>query len=128
METDNTKPIRIYNLLEDEINIDLFNYMQEHGIPDISELLGNNPERLNIGGNNILFVDFSTVENHWILYLNANEKPDRTSTERILRSFFCDDSGELFELRCPVWSEFEDQCIAYRGGKGNLYSIWKYKI
>lgn len=28
---------------------------------------------------------------------------------------------------CPLWSEFKDYCIAYKGNSTALYSIWKYE-
>lgn len=121
------KPLHIYNLMEDEISMELLDFIEQIGMSDISDVMQGYPDILNIEGNTINFVEFDTDENKWIVYLNTETKIKRNRIEKILLSFFSDSWEEYFELRKQCWSEFKHNCIAYRGSQGVLYEIWKFK-
>lgn len=121
------KPLRIYNLLADEINMELLDFIQQIGMSDISDVMQGNPDMLNIEGNTINFVEFDTAASKWIVYLNSEADIKREKIEKILLRFFSDSWQEHFELRRRCWSEFKHNCIAYRGSQGVFYEIWKFK-
>ncbi len=121
------KPLRIYNLMEDEISMELLDFIEQIGMSDISDVMQGDPDMLNIEGDTINFVEFDTDESKWIVYLNSETKIKRDRIEKILLSFFSDSWKEYFELRKQCWSEFKHNCIAYRGSQGVFYEIWKFK-
>lgn len=120
------KPLQIYNLTNDEINPELLDFIEQLGMSDISELLDNNSEKLNIEDAIIHFVDIDTEHSKWIIYHNPNPDIDRKTIENILLTFFGENWKQNFELKLCVWSEFKNNCIAYRAAKGTAYSIWEY--
>lgn len=118
-------PLQIYNLTNDEINSELLDFIEQLEISDISEILDNNPEKLNIEDNIIHFVDIDTENSKWIIYHSPNPDIDKKSIEKILITFFGENWEQFFERKACLWSEFKDNCIAYRAAKGTAYTIWK---
>lgn len=118
--------IRLYNLLEEEFNTELFDSMAACGMPDIAHLLHNDPDLINIGGRHIPFRRIETPGTTWIAYLNSNRQVPRKRIRVILLAFFSAQT-ECFELRESSWTQFKDKCIAYRGGENYGYTIWQYK-
>ena len=121
------KPVQFYNLLKDDINVSLFRYIQTCGISDIAEVLDGDPDLLNIGGTRVLFTEVETDDCKWIVYLNHDADITREQIENILFLFFTVHPARHFKLQECSWSNFQNLCIAYRGGTGYRYTIWKLK-
>jgi hypothetical protein len=85
------KPLRIHNLIEDEINIELSGFMEQTGMSDISEVMSEDTDMFNIGGVRIHFVEFDTDKSKWVVYLNPEPAIKRERIESILRSFFSEE-------------------------------------
>lgn len=118
--------IRFYDLLEDEFRMELFDLMAARGLPDIAELLDNDPDMLNIGGVHIPFVRVKFPGTTWIIYLNTEEQISHQSITEILRAFFSAKT-ECFDLKESLWKYFVNGCIAFRDGGQLGYTIWQYK-
>jgi hypothetical protein len=120
------KPLKIYNLMEDEMNVELFCFIEQTGMSDISDVMQGDPDILNIGGNRIHFVEFDTDESKWVVYINPEPAIKREKIESILLSFFSEGWEGNFERKERYWDELKHNCIAYRGSQGIFYEIWKY--
>ncbi|MDR0572550.1 MAG: hypothetical protein LBG96_00710 [Tannerella sp.] len=125
--TATNKNITVCSLEDAAHSVELFYYMEENGISDVSDFFtGTEADKLQIDGNTIHFVRVETPQSDIIIYWDDSYETDEERIKGILTRFFSPDFGDCFEKRTSVWSEFKDGCIAFRDGQGTFYSIWQY--
>ena len=121
------KHIQVFSLEDAAHSVELFGYMEENSISDVSDFFtGTEADKLQIDGNIILFVRVETPQSDIIIYWDGNYETGEDRIKKILTRFFSPDFGDCFEKRTAAWSEFKDNCIAFRDGQSTFYSIWQY--
>jgi hypothetical protein len=121
------KKIRVYTLEESMHSVELFEYMTENEITDVAVFFtGTEADKLQIDGNIILFTRIEAPQSDIIIFWDSNYETDEKQIEEILTRFFSPGFKDFFELKISLWSEFKDNCIAFRDGKGCTYTIWQY--
>jgi hypothetical protein len=121
------KHITVCSLEDAAHSVELSGYMEENGIPDVSDFLtGTEADRLQIDGNIILFARVEMPRSDIVIYWDGSYETGEEGIREILTRFFSPDFRDYFEKRTAVWSEFKDGCIAFRDGQGTFYSIWQY--
>jgi hypothetical protein len=122
------KNIRVYSLEEAAHSVELFDYMEENQLSDVSDFfIGTEADKLKIGDSTVLFVRVEMPQTDTVIYYwDGSDETDGKRIEDILTHFFSPDFTVHFEKRTDVWSEFKDGCIAFRDGEGTFYSIWQY--
>lgn len=122
-----TKRIMVCSLEDAAHDMELFDYMAENQIPDIIDFFcDTEADKLQLDGNIILFTRIETLQSDIIIYWDSNYESDENQIKEILSRFFSPDFRDYFEKRFSIWSEFQNDCIAFRDGKGDMYTIWKY--
>ena len=121
------KKITVYSLEDATHSIELFEYMAENEISDIAEFFTDTEaDKLQIDGNIILFTRIEMPQSNIIIFWDSNYETDEKQIKEILTQFFSPDFTSYFERKTAIWSEFKDNCIAFRDGKGSIYNIWQY--
>jgi len=92
----------------------------------IFQLFEGDPDMLKISGETVLFTDFTYNGEQFVLYLDGSYIGDNEEIERMLSIFYTDEYQLSFDSIEGGWGVFRDGMIAYRGGSGYYYSIWKY--
>ncbi|MDR0575816.1 MAG: hypothetical protein LBG96_17645 [Tannerella sp.] len=125
MTTD--KNITVRSLEDAAHSVELFGYMAENAISDVSDFFtGTEADKLKINDNIILFVRVETPQSDIIIYWDDSYETGEERIKEILTRFFSPGFRDYFEKRTDVWSEFKDGCIAFRDGQGTFYSVWQY--
>ena len=125
METN--KKITVYSLEEAAHSVELFEYMIENEVSDIADFFTDTEaDKLQIDGNIILFTRIETSQSETVIFWDSNCETDKKRINDILIHFFSPNFTSCFERKTAIWSEFKDDCIAYRDGKGSIYNIWQY--
>ena len=111
----------LMNALGYEENVDDF---------DFYSLFEGDPDKIKIGGLETVFVDFDNGDEKLVCYYEEYPTFDDTNKalHDTLSAFFQEDFKENFEmLDGQGWEayEAEETSIAYRGGKGYFYTLWK---
>ena len=92
---------------------------------DILTLFEGDPDILHLQGEKVLFVDFIHNQTRFVIYLDGSYKVNESDIIEYLKRFYSDDLESNFEHFETDWDGFTDDMIAYRGGKGYFYTIWK---
>lgn len=119
--------LTILNIEEASHHIGLFNYMQEHGISDITDFFDTEPDKVRLDETDINFVQVDDRNERYIIYLDSDSIIDKNLLQLLLKRFYSDNFLSFFDKQYSLWSDYQDKCIAYRDGKGSTYTIWKYK-
>ncbi|HML65301.1 MAG TPA: hypothetical protein PKC55_10765 [Dysgonomonas sp.] len=117
----------ILNLEDAGHDIGLFNYMQDHGISDITDFFDTEPDKIRLDDTDIFFVQVDDKRDRYIIYTNKENALDKNMLQLLLERFYCDNYLSFFEKKYSVWDEYKEKCIAYRDGKGYGYTIWQYR-
>lgn len=119
--------IEIVQAWEIEFYPELWDFMElkddEYYEEDYLTLFEGDPDMLKIDDYITYFMDLTVNDTKYII-TNSDEPDDF----EILKKFFSDDFKESFETTEPNnWESWEqlNNGIAYRGGKGYVYTIWK---
>lgn len=123
----NKRNLVILSLEEAGHHTGLFNYMQEHGISDITDFFDTEPDKIRLNGTDISFIQIEDNNDRYIIYLDSENKVDKNHMYLILTRFYSDNLHSFFEKKHSVWSDYIEKCIAYRDGRGSTYTIWQYK-
>jgi hypothetical protein len=99
----------------------------------ILEANSGDPDYFMMDGRRCTFFDYDYECEKYVVYI-SDEEIDEIA-ERMLKKFFAHDYGDYFSRESEhgeslrSWEDFEAQqyAIAYRGGAGYLYTIWKYE-
>lgn len=109
------------NYLENKI---FCKWLKKLGYVDAFRILEGDPDYLMLNGEKILFDANEINGDRYVLYLS--ESGENMEAENILSSFFSDNFEKKFTKLESLWENFGEKCIAYRGGEGCIYSIWKF--
>lgn len=101
-------------------------YFEELGI-EPSELFSNiDPDRAYVGGILILFSDIQIGNTTYVIFDSSSEEDAPQKLEKMLYRFFAFPLKNHFEPLPSSWDNLGNDCIAYRGGQGYTYSLYKY--
>lgn len=97
--------------------------MQAMEITDILDLFEGDPDMINISGEKVLFT--SIANDSVVIYIDPSYTADNAEIETILFDFFSSENVEPIENN---WDNFHgtNRSIAYRGGSGYCYSIYRH--
>lgn len=123
----NKRNLVILSLEEAGHHTGLFNYMQEHGISDIMDFFDTEPDKVQLKGIDISFVQVDDRNERYIIYLDSDSIMDKNLLQLLLTRFYSDNFQSFFEKKHSVWNDYIEKCIAYRDGRGSTYTIWQYK-
>ena len=123
----NRRELEILSMDDAGHHIGLLNYMQDHGIADITDFFDTEPDKIRLNDTDIFFVQVDDKRDRYIIYLNPENAVDRSTLHLILTRFYLDNFRSFFEKQYSVWSDYKEKSIAYRNGKGDTYAIWLYK-
>lgn len=125
------KPLKIISVYDLEFEPDAWEWLDleddEYFEDDYMTLFEGDPDMINIFGYTSCFMDFETDENHYVIVSG-----DVSDVEDYLERFFSDDFQNDWELTEPNnWDSFwhneeKKETIAYRGGRGYVYTVWKF--
>jgi hypothetical protein len=97
----------------------------------ILEANSGDPDYFMMDGRRCSFFDYDYESVKYVVYIS--EQGIDEIAERMLKKFFAHDYGDYFSREAGgknlrSWDDFEalDYAIAYRGGVGYVYTIWKY--
>lgn len=92
---------------------------------DVFSLFEGDPDMIKINGTTGYFMSY----NHKILYVSTSDDANN-EIEDLLRKFYSEDFKSYFTNETPqTWENYDSEDfngIAYRGGSGYVYTIWKY--
>ena len=123
METN--KKMTVCSLEDAAHNVELSEYMAENEVSDITEFFEADVEKLQIDDNLVFFLQIEMSKSDIIVFCGDYEAEEE-KVKKILTRFFSSNFTDYFEKKEAVWSEFKNNCIAFRSGKGYVYAIWQY--
>lgn len=125
-----TKKIKIISLYELEFHSDLWEYLDlendERFQDDPMILFEGDPDMIKEGGYIVYFMDVKINDTLYIIVSDDSEPELNDCLESFFKEDF-DNEWEYSELN--NWESFwqyDNIAIAYRGGKGYVYSIWHF--
>lgn len=126
-----TTIINFENALENEsvyaFLCEMFNTSDIDVLSDsMFQLFEGDPDMLKLNGETVLFTDIKYRGEQFVIYLDGSYIVDNEEIERMLSVFYTDEYQLSFDSIEGGWDAFHDGMIAYRGGAGYSYSIWKY--
>lgn len=95
---------------------------------DFYSLLECDPDKVKIGDNETHFTSLDYAGEKLVCYMGRYDSQVDNKALDIIFAFFQEDFKENFEiLNSQGWEayEAEETAIAYRGGGGYFYSLWK---
>jgi len=107
-------------------NIELYNYLQEHTISDISELFDQDTCKIRICGYDYPFICIRHGNITFIIYSDVEYDIERKELETILFLFFNNGFKEHFTKKYSTWSDYTEGCIAFKEWGQSTFAIWQY--
>lgn len=117
------KNLEVLSLEEAGHHTGLYNYMQEHKIPDIMDFFDTEPDKIRLNGADIPFIQIEDKKDRYVIYIDPDNIGDKNLLHLIITRFYSENFLSFFDKQHSV----KDKCIAYRDGKGSTYTIWQYK-
>lgn len=104
-----------------------------HDYDDLYKWFEGDPDMLKLPGTIydddvvVTFDNFEYKNTQYVVYEDVVYEGDDSRIEPILTDFFSEDWKDKFEKLESNWNNFYPGTIAYRGGSGYTYTIWKIK-
>jgi len=109
-------------------------FMEENDIDDVLSLFEGDPDMIRVNNSKICYVTFENEDETIIVYADFSyllEDKDIPKLQKMLETFVEDWAilhDNYVKIDNQTWEAFDEleNGIAYRGGSGYSYTIWKY--